>query len=1810
MKSKILLPPLAIAIAVALTATLLQLSFNNALGAGEEASISAGPSPITEGAAATFTVTLDSNAPVGGLTISVTVTDSGSYLDGPAPMTVVIAENSMTGTLTVLTEDDSLDELDGTITAEITAPDGAGYTVAAAPANEAEVAIADDDDPLVASITAAAPPTITEGATATFTVALDRAAPTGLEIGFNVRSGGGFISAGLPSTVSIVEGATTGTLTIPTDDDSMDEPDGSIEIRINAGTGYTVDMAANLASVNIEDNDDPAPVASITADPSQITEGTDATFTVALTRMAPAGGLTISAGVSQSGSYIVGLAPRTFMIPIAEGAMTGTLTVETDDDGMIEETGSITAELNMGAGYTVDMASNQASVTVLDDDAPVASITAGTSPIAEGTEATFTVTLSSMAPTGGVTINVAVTESGSFFEGAPPMTVVIASGAMTVTLAVRTEDDSMDEPDGSITAEITAPNMGTDYAVGTMNTATVTVNDGDPPAASISAGPSPITEGTAATFTVTLGSAAPMGGLMISIMVTESGSYITDPAPTMVDIIAGATTGTLTVSTDDDVIVETAGSITALITAPNMGDGYTVGSPNTAMVTVNDNDTPVVSITAGPSPITEGAGATAIFTVSFDRTVAVDTTINVDVTESGMYIAGMAPATVVIVMGEMTGTLTVPTENDSLDETDGSVSVSILESAAGAGVGYTVGTPNTAMVTVNDDDPPAASITVADPTTITEGATVTFTLTLSSAAPVGGLTVSIMVTDNGSYISGAVPTGVGIAAGATTGTLTVPTDNDMTLEATDTITVRITSGDGYTVGTPNTAMVTVNDNDTPVASVVADSLTITEGEGAFFTVTLDLPAPAGGLMINVNVTKSRGSSLDNMVVIASGAMTSARLEVETDDNLMDEPDGSLTVTINAGTRYTVAAAPDNLVTFTVLDDDPPAARITAGSSPITEDTDATFTVTLSSAAPVGGLTISIAVTQVGSYIEGPAPTTTTVVIAAGADAGTLTVPTDDDTVAETAGSITVMITTGAGYTVDTTSTAMVTVNDNDTPAVSISLGLSPIIEGTAATFTVTLDRGAPTGGTTVRISVGSSDYLTGNIPDTVVIAARETTETLTIETDDDFTDEPNGSISVNILESAEGAGVGYTVIDPRRAAVTVNDNDLPRYASFEDATVTASEGSPVTLTVVLSTVSSLDVMVPITSSDPSRVSSATFTILAGMNTGAMQLDTAFDRDTIRNDVEVSIGMSTGDNIGTGGGENGYILDTDTNTVAIVTVVDTNGPPIISTTPLDVTENIRNAGQVDATDSDTGDSTHSYTISGGADRNLFTLVPNTGFLWFNSAPNFEMPRGMLLSDTNTNIYELMVEVSGGRGDREFTTTATIRVRVEDDNTEEPSAPATPTVTAVGVDELGVSWEEPTTNMGPAITSYTVQYRLNSAPDTAFISTGVTVDSGARTATITGLDSKTRYAVRVRAHNGESDADPNNDFSGIATQVTDNIPPTATAGPDTQTAQAGAQVGLLGTANDRDGANSGLRYSWAQAIGETPQVGLDGARTASPSRTFTVPDDATLGTITFTLSVWDVDGIPTDSSLEDRMVRVELVAGVDQTETRDGSNVRPSLSFETPAGEPEVVYIQAITQIDPEAENLPAADAAAVARRLSTLRFVRDETIYDISLTAQNEGGGDVGLNTETGLTSRTVCLPISRRVSNALNGNLRANRNITIFHFTGGTGGNWNRLESTINEDRTAICANPPSLSPFAIGYLPPDDRSDTSILLPITGGVTPPWWVTLTVVLTGAGSLLLGSSLLLRGRVPRLGYAATPGRPKRRTASYPSDTLL
>ena len=537
-------------------------------------------------------------------------------------------------------------------------------------------------------------------------------------------------------------------------------------------------------------NDNDPPQVTISAGTTPVTEGTSATFTITATS-APATALTVNVNVSETGEVISGTPSSTVTIDADE--TTATLTVNTVNDQGDEPNSVVTAQVESGTGYTVG-SSSSASVTVEDNDippvgTPEVTISAGTTPVTEGTAATFTIT-ADPAPATALTVIVNVSETGEVISGTPSSTVTIDADETTATLTVNTVNDQGDEPNSVVTAQVES---GTGYTVGSSSSASVTVEDNDippvgTPEVTISAGTTPVTEGTAATFTITA-DPAPATALTVIVNVSENGDVITTGSPYFIfvtTIEANETTVTLTVYTSDDQADEPNSVITAEV---KTGTGYTVGSTSSASVTINDNDVPQITISAGTSPVTEGTAATFTITATAFSAPTSALTVNVDVSEDGNVISGTAPSTVTINANATTATLTVATDNDEADEAASKVTAEVE-----SGTGYTVGSTSSASVTVEDNDilpPGTPEVTISAGTTpVTEGTSATFTIT-ASPAPTSLLTVSVNVSENGDVISGTPSSTVTINADETTATLTVTTDDDQVDEFNSVITAEV-----------------------------------------------------------------------------------------------------------------------------------------------------------------------------------------------------------------------------------------------------------------------------------------------------------------------------------------------------------------------------------------------------------------------------------------------------------------------------------------------------------------------------------------------------------------------------------------------------------------------------------------------------------------------------------------------------------------------------------------------------------------------------------------------------------------------------------------------------------------------------------------------------------------------------------------------------------------------------------------------------------------------------------------------------------
>ncbi len=646
----------------------------------------------------------------------------------------------------------------------------------------------------------------------------------------------------------------------------------------------------------------PWPQVSITAG-ADIDEGDDATLTITADP-APSEALDVTVAVTAAGDFGVSPGSRQVTVPTTG---TATLTVSTTGDTADEADGSVTVTIGAGTGYTVSAMAGSASVAVADDDdAPCDTADA----IARARAAFAWHTDNN----GG---NEVLFWQILAYLGAEPMPAPPGGGVLASTTpeAVRALSDSK-----------TWPGWVPINAAMSCHT--------PPPVMSIAAG-ADVGEGGDATFTVTA-DPAPSAALDVTVAVAQTGDYGVPPGPHTVTVPTTGT-ATLTIATTDDSADEADGSVTATLSADS---GYTVSATSgSASVAVADDDAPLTvcvpslpwdAVTVAEVTGWRGELSHAAHRQRWDRVLAA---LGVDTGETAMTVA------------------------------DAQAVKARIDNARW---GRTVRTLQ-AMAQCDIDPPPVPAVdpevSIAAGGGVTEGGDATFTVT-ADPAPSAALTVNVTVAQTGDFGAAAGTRQVTVPTSGTAA-LTVATVNDSADEADGSVTVTVDGGTGYTVSSAaGIASVGVADDDDPPPPPVVDSVVsitavggVTEGGDATFTLTAD-PAPSSPLMVTVSVAQSGDFGVSpgsrTVTVPISG---SAALTVATAGDSTDEADGSVTVTIDGGSGYTVSATAGTAAVAVADDDDPPPPPV-VNAVPSLSISDAsageggtlTFTVTLSPAS--------------------------------------------------------------------------------------------------------------------------------------------------------------------------------------------------------------------------------------------------------------------------------------------------------------------------------------------------------------------------------------------------------------------------------------------------------------------------------------------------------------------------------------------------------------------------------------------------------------------------------------------------------------------------------------------------------------------------------------------------------------------------------------------------------------------------------------------------------------------------------------------
>ena len=1171
---------------------------------------------------ATYTVVLNSE-PTHNVTITVTSTAPGAATvnkqNGAAgatqTLTFTSADWAGAQTITVTGVDDDIDNAGDRRTLNITHaststdPTYNNRTIAAV-----AVTVTDDDEAGV-TVTPNARTVAEAGGTATYTVVLDSQPLSSVTI--TVNAGGAAFVDGPdgPTAPTATETLTftTGdwdspqTVTITGQDDNIDnhgdQRTRTISHTIASGDGdgsrYTP-TTPTIPSVTVTVTDDdvaPSPVVTVRGG-SPVNEGTAASFVISA-NPPPSSAISVAYTVTQNGQYVASGQLGSGKTQSLSGA-TATVTVPTVNDNADEADGSVTVTLNDGSGYTVGSPAS-ATVTVRDDDVPSAQFAAAAAAAAEG-EGTHNVRVNlSPAPHQDITVGYTVggdATAGSDFTIANSGSLAVTAGTAFAIIPVTIIDDSAVESAETVTLTL---NNGAGYGVGSRGVFTLTITDDD--------APSTTRVWFASRSALTLGYPESQGNLYPTVYM--------DPLPPRditINFAVDTNASTATLNQDyrlleplrdpdgdgmyegtfvgralnnprkwakfsmrivDDNIREHDETIVFHLLE---GAGYTLGDTRTRTLVLEDNErgplppppppptTPVVTV-AGGAAVNEGGNAT--FTITSNPAPTGNLTVLYTVTQDGQFVtSGQLGADKTETLDSSRAVISVATQNDSADEADGSVTVTL-----NSGQGYTVGAARSATVTVRDDDVPSAQFGSAADSAAENVGTHNVRVNLS---PVSHRDVTIGYSASGSATRGSdytVSGSVTARAGETFVHIPVNVVDDNTVENSETILLRLNTGTGYALGSLRSHTLTITDNDgagLPVVTVRGGS-PVDEGTAASFVISAN-PPPGSAISVAYTVTQ-------NGRFVASGDLggpktrslsgVTATVTVPTVNDSADEADGSVTVTLNNGSGYRLDAPVS--ATVTVRDDDVPSAQFAAAAAAAAENA-GTHNVRVD-LSPAPHRDITIGYTVGGDAAPGSDFTITgsgSVRVSAGAAFVDISVVLLDDSVAETDETVVLTLSDGTGYDVGSRGVFTLTVTDDDvapgTPTAAFAADAESAAEG-VGTHSVTLQvLPAPTAAITVRYTVGgdadpTSDYTAPS--GTVNVAANTSAVTIHIPVTDDTANE--GDETVVLTLSTPGDNAGYTLGDPKTYTLTILDDDVTAstpIASFRSTAHSMPEHAP------------------------------------------------------------------------------------------------------------------------------------------------------------------------------------------------------------------------------------------------------------------------------------------------------------------------------------------------------------------------------------------------------------------------------------------------------------------------------------------------------------------------------------------------------------------------------------------------------------------------------------------------------------------------
>lgn len=1147
--------------------------------------------PVTEGGQVPVTVRRRGDL-LGTVTVGFkAIAGSAAAADFVAAAgTLTFAPGVAQQTFVVKVNTDAVRESDEAIALQLTAPKSTVFSrvIQLESPSVAEILVLDGNAASVAFAGATA--SVAEGTSTTLTLtrtgALTETATAVVTVTLLSAAASDFtLTPPAPATIVFAPGVTTQTIQVAATADTTAEGPESLRLQIVSVTSGARPGRIGTTSavlVTIVDDDSALGFTDAFAD-RQLPESTaTATFTVmrtgALTTTATVQARTVEGaggGTAVPGVDYQPVAPTTLTFP--PGMTTRTFTVPLLNDTIVDGARTLRVALASPTGGPVLGTQNTSTVTLLDDDDggviqwQKASATVGESAGNAVLMVTRTVSTPGKKLASGVTVNVARTSGtatlGSDFT-APASSLTFAAGQATQTVTVPIVADQRDEDAETVVFALSNPQGGA--VLGPLATFTLTITDDD--------------AGGQIQFALASATVDEDNPTAVNVRLTRTGNNLA--AGVTVDLaVTGGTaqqgvdfnlpTGTLTFAageTAKDLALARVsdgrpeGPETISLALSNPTGGATLGSQRTMQITILGAESAVGFSQPGFS-VTEG---TAMATLTVTRTGPLTSAASVQVRTldvagggsvaiPGVDYLPLPPTTLTFPPGMANRPVAVPILNNT--RRDGVRTVALALSNPSAGLA--LGTQQTAVLAIADNDAPGTIGFSADSVTVSDAAGVaTLTVTRTGTGLAGGVSVDFVADFfDGFFSVTRRQTGLVVfAPGQTSRTIALALNTDP-LVRNERAFVQLTNPTGGAALGRSRTSVTVTDKDAGgTLRFTTSAVTAVEGSTLLLTVTRT-GGLAGGVGVPFFITDgsvggfSARTGLDfvltpGILFFDEGEMSKSIAIPILADALLEGPE-TFQVSIGNPTGGGVKGTP-SAVLVTIVDTDA-AVGFARGFVFVDEPTPA-VTVTVLRSGPLTG-TATVQVRTVEGTGSGTAvadvdyrPMQKTLTFGPGVATQTVTVSLLNDNAVDGQRTVRLELSNATGMALGTLQRTMtITINDNDFGG-SIQFAASQFVASEAAgVATLRLVRTLP------FISGGTVPTLGGGVVVSFIVTAQ------TASAGSDFT-VTSGTVAFGAGETVKDIvipiGADGLLEGPESFLVTLQSATGGAFVSRDPATVT------------------------------------------------------------------------------------------------------------------------------------------------------------------------------------------------------------------------------------------------------------------------------------------------------------------------------------------------------------------------------------------------------------------------------------------------------------------------------------------------------------------------------------------------------------------------------------------------------------------------------------------------------------------------------